>query len=131
LGNPAIKMRRFCSCARKSLRFAGDNRGAQLEVGRGKTRQVFILLHIAPDYERDANRQVSLAIQAGKSMRATTNGASTGIWLATAAVPDFPALTGDTQTDVCVIGAGIAGLTSAYLLCRVLFGQKKLNVCVD
>jgi hypothetical protein len=98
---------------------AGDNRGAQLEVGRGKTRQVFILLHIAPDHEKHANRQVSLAIQADKSMRATTKGASTSIWLATATVPDFPVLTADTQTDVCVIGAGIAGLTSAYPLCRV------------
>jgi glycine/D-amino acid oxidase-like deaminating enzyme/nitrite reductase/ring-hydroxylating ferredoxin subunit len=29
---------------------------------------------------------------------------------------DFPSLEGDTSTSVCVIGAGIAGLTTAYLL---------------
>lgn len=39
-------------------------------------------------------------------------------WSATAAPPDFPPLEADAKTDVCVIGAGIAGLTTAYLLMR-------------
>src|SRR5689334_23297991 len=30
----------------------------------------------------------------------------------------YPSLTADQSTDVCVIGAGIAGLTTAYLLAR-------------
>lgn len=30
--------------------------------------------------------------------------------------PAYPALGGDRQCDVCVVGAGIAGLTTAYLL---------------
>jgi glycine/D-amino acid oxidase-like deaminating enzyme len=47
-----------------------------------------------------------------------TNGASTSIWMATASVPAFPPLPGDLATGVCVIGAGIAGLTSAYLLAQ-------------
>jgi glycine/D-amino acid oxidase-like deaminating enzyme/nitrite reductase/ring-hydroxylating ferredoxin subunit len=38
------------------------------------------------------------------------------IWAATATVPDFPPLASDLRVDVCVIGAGIAGLTTAYLL---------------
>jgi glycine/D-amino acid oxidase-like deaminating enzyme/nitrite reductase/ring-hydroxylating ferredoxin subunit len=31
-------------------------------------------------------------------------------------VPALPALSGDARADVCVVGAGIAGLTTAYLL---------------
>jgi glycine/D-amino acid oxidase-like deaminating enzyme len=30
----------------------------------------------------------------------------------------YPPLTGDTQADVCIIGAGVTGLTAAYLLKR-------------
>jgi glycine/D-amino acid oxidase-like deaminating enzyme/nitrite reductase/ring-hydroxylating ferredoxin subunit len=36
----------------------------------------------------------------------------------TASVPQFPPLQGDTSTGVCVVGAGIAGLSCAYLLAR-------------
>jgi glycine/D-amino acid oxidase-like deaminating enzyme/nitrite reductase/ring-hydroxylating ferredoxin subunit len=38
--------------------------------------------------------------------------------MSTASVPVFPALPGDTEAAVCVIGAGIAGLTCAYLLSK-------------
>jgi glycine/D-amino acid oxidase-like deaminating enzyme/nitrite reductase/ring-hydroxylating ferredoxin subunit len=41
---------------------------------------------------------------------------SLSLWRATAAVPTFPSLKNDLQTDVCIVGAGIAGLTTAYLL---------------
>src|SRR5690242_13214294 len=40
-------------------------------------------------------------------------------------VPDFPPLTRDLQADVCVVGAGIAGLSTAYLL-----GKKGYRVVV-
>ncbi|MDB4978357.1 MAG: puuB [Candidatus Peribacteria bacterium] len=36
----------------------------------------------------------------------------------TAHIPDRQALTTDVTTDVCIIGAGIAGLTTAYLLAK-------------
>lgn len=49
-------------------------------------------------------------------MLKATNGTSSSIWMDTATVPEFPQLAGDLKTDVCVIGAGIAGLTTAYLL---------------
>lgn len=49
-------------------------------------------------------------------MQSTTNGASTSIWHATEAMPAFPHMAGDSVADVCVIGAGIGGLTTAYLL---------------
>jgi glycine/D-amino acid oxidase-like deaminating enzyme len=38
------------------------------------------------------------------------------IWAATVTVPEFPPLASDLRVDVCGIGAGIAGLTTAYLL---------------
>lgn len=47
-----------------------------------------------------------------------TNGASTSFWLASAAMPSFAPLAGPARADVCVIGGGIAGLTTAYLLSR-------------
>ena len=43
---------------------------------------------------------------------------STSIWAATAGVEAAPPLTGDTQADACIVGAGIAGLTTAYELAR-------------
>jgi glycine/D-amino acid oxidase-like deaminating enzyme/nitrite reductase/ring-hydroxylating ferredoxin subunit len=38
------------------------------------------------------------------------------VWSATADVPTYPPLAADATADVCVVGAGIAGLTTAYLL---------------
>src|SRR4051794_613832 len=38
------------------------------------------------------------------------------IWAATAKLPTYPALDKDTRAEVCIVGAGIAGLTTAYLL---------------
>ncbi|MES2318574.1 MAG: FAD-dependent oxidoreductase [Pseudomonadota bacterium] len=43
---------------------------------------------------------------------------STSAWRASASLPKFPTLQGDERADVCVIGAGIAGLTTAYFLLR-------------
>src|SRR6266508_4325635 len=47
-----------------------------------------------------------------------TSGTTTSVWVATAATPSENPLSSDTSADVCVIGAGIAGLTTAYLLSR-------------
>ena len=44
---------------------------------------------------------------------------SQSVWQATAKLPSFSPLTADTTADVCVVGAGIAGLTTAYLLTQV------------
>jgi glycine/D-amino acid oxidase-like deaminating enzyme len=41
---------------------------------------------------------------------------TTSVWMQTERIPCHAALTSDTQADVCVIGAGIAGITTAYLL---------------
>lgn len=46
----------------------------------------------------------------------TNSGASTSFWMATAPPPKADSLQADLEADVCVVGAGIAGLTTAYLL---------------
>jgi glycine/D-amino acid oxidase-like deaminating enzyme/nitrite reductase/ring-hydroxylating ferredoxin subunit len=40
------------------------------------------------------------------------------IWTATVALPQFTPLEQNIHADVCIVGAGIAGLTTAYLLAR-------------
>ena len=45
-------------------------------------------------------------------------GQSISVWMATAELPSFSKLLMNEQADVCVVGAGIAGLTTAYLLGR-------------
>ena len=48
-------------------------------------------------------------------------------WMETATVRRRPALAQDTSAHVCVVGAGIAGMTTAYLLAR----QGKVVVVLD
>jgi glycine/D-amino acid oxidase-like deaminating enzyme/nitrite reductase/ring-hydroxylating ferredoxin subunit len=45
-----------------------------------------------------------------------TSGATSSIWLTTAEIPDRHSLDANAVTDVAIVGAGIAGLTTAYLL---------------
>lgn len=47
-----------------------------------------------------------------------THGPTTSLWAVGADLPAAPKLSRDLQADVCVVGAGIAGLTTAYLLAR-------------
>lgn len=44
--------------------------------------------------------------------------ATNSIWMATADTPSQTQLRENIRTDVCIIGAGIAGLTTAYMLAR-------------
>jgi glycine/D-amino acid oxidase-like deaminating enzyme/nitrite reductase/ring-hydroxylating ferredoxin subunit len=43
---------------------------------------------------------------------------SMSLWMRTAPAPGFPALDQDVRTGVCIVGAGIAGLSTAYRLAR-------------
>ncbi|HKQ09167.1 MAG TPA: FAD-dependent oxidoreductase [Blastocatellia bacterium] len=46
------------------------------------------------------------------------SGVRVSIWMATAEVPARPPLTENIHADICIVGAGIAGMTTAYLLAR-------------
>src|SRR5258707_1217307 len=43
---------------------------------------------------------------------------TTPYWSTSAAFPPFTKLTADIETDIAVLGAGITGLTAAYLLAK-------------
>ena len=47
------------------------------------------------------------------------SGDTTSLWMATADMPSYAPLAEDATADVCVVGAGIAGITTAYLLTQV------------
>ena len=47
-----------------------------------------------------------------------TTSADGSLWLATAEPTDYPALAGEVDADVAVLGGGICGLTTALLLQR-------------
>ncbi|WP_414579358.1 FAD-dependent oxidoreductase [Anabaena sp. CCY 9402-a] len=44
------------------------------------------------------------------------SGKTISIWMTTATVPVQPALVENTHADVCIVGAGIAGMSTAYML---------------
>jgi glycine/D-amino acid oxidase-like deaminating enzyme/nitrite reductase/ring-hydroxylating ferredoxin subunit len=48
----------------------------------------------------------------------TDSSKTISIWMTTAEMPVQPALTENAHADVCVVGAGIAGMMTAYMLSR-------------
>lgn len=48
----------------------------------------------------------------------SNSGETISIWMVTAEVPAQSSLTESMHADVCIVGAGIAGMTTAYLLAR-------------
>lgn len=46
------------------------------------------------------------------------SGSTRSVWMATADMPSFPSLDGDARAAVCVVGAGMAGMITAYLMVR-------------
>jgi len=56
-------------------------------------------------------------------------GPTTSLWRQTFSIPPRPALAKDVTTDVCVVGAGIAGLSVAYALARA--GKRVVVVDLD
>jgi glycine/D-amino acid oxidase-like deaminating enzyme/nitrite reductase/ring-hydroxylating ferredoxin subunit len=50
--------------------------------------------------------------------KSMTDGVTRPLWPDTARVPHYPPLASDATADVCVVGAGISGLTAAYLLAK-------------
>ncbi|MBC8146319.1 MAG: FAD-dependent oxidoreductase, partial [bacterium] len=58
---------------------------------------------------------------------ASESGESVSVWMSTTEIENQGPLTSGALTDVCIVGAGIAGMTSAYLLAR----QGKSVVVID
>src|SRR5437588_11739632 len=48
----------------------------------------------------------------------TESGTTISVWATTANIPSRPPLDKNARANVCVVGAGIAGMTTAYLLAR-------------
>jgi len=59
-----------------------------------------------------------LGVLAGDASQEMKNTAehTNSIWMATSEIPVLPALSADMKADVCIVGAGITGLTTAYLM---------------
>src|SRR3954470_1997768 len=53
-------------------------------------------------------------------------GETVSIWQGTFSVPEFAPLKSSESADVCIVGAGIAGLSTAYLLAKA--GKKVIVV---
>ena len=60
-------------------------------------------------------------------MQPENSGQSLSLWMATSAVAGQNPLEEDTHADVCIVGAGLAGITTAYLLAK----QGKSVVVLD
>ena len=54
-----------------------------------------------------------------------TNGALTSLWMDTVPMPKYSKLTSDSSFEVCIVGGGLGGITTAYLL-----QQEGKKVCV-
>lgn len=46
------------------------------------------------------------------------SGRTTSVWMATSIVPHFEPIRSDAKADVCIVGGGISGLSTAFLLAR-------------
>src|SRR5687768_10536311 len=57
------------------------------------------------------------SLQSANYMR-SDSGYTTSVWMDTTDVPALPRVTQDMRANVCIIGAGIAGMSAAYMLAR-------------
>jgi glycine/D-amino acid oxidase-like deaminating enzyme/nitrite reductase/ring-hydroxylating ferredoxin subunit len=62
-----------------------------------------------------------------RARRESTKFSNRSIWAATEAELKFPALSKNAKADVCIVGAGIAGLTTGYLLAQ----EGKFVIIID
>ncbi|HMA25111.1 MAG TPA: FAD-dependent oxidoreductase, partial [Gemmatimonadaceae bacterium] len=53
-----------------------------------------------------------------KEQNVNPGGDTTSVWQGTFEMPTYPGLDRDARADICVVGAGIAGLSTAYLLAK-------------
>lgn len=60
----------------------------------------------------------TLASSSSSAATSPTSGRTVPIWYEQYSPPSYPPLSADATADVCVVGAGIAGITTAYLLAK-------------
>ncbi|MEX1095679.1 MAG: FAD-dependent oxidoreductase [Planctomycetales bacterium] len=60
----------------------------------------------------------SLPVEPTRQASPTAQPKSQSVWAATKRMPGCPKLNEDIHADVCIVGAGIAGLSAAYLLAQ-------------
>lgn len=74
--------------------------------------------------------QIKMSTQATSPKQFTkTSGSTDAVWIHTEPYsqrPHFKKLTSDIEADVCIVGAGIAGITTAYELVKA--GQKVVMI---
>src|SRR5256885_12148141 len=85
----------WCSCARR----ASANTPVNATIRRDSLFARAHRIHYTESMKTDSGRTVS-------------------VWMATADTGGQPELKKDVAADICVVGAGIAGVTTAYLLTR-------------
>jgi glycine/D-amino acid oxidase-like deaminating enzyme/nitrite reductase/ring-hydroxylating ferredoxin subunit len=56
-----------------------------------------------------------------------SSGKTISVWMGTETMPVFEALKSDVTTDVCIVGGGIAGITTAYMLVNEGFDVTLIN----
>jgi glycine/D-amino acid oxidase-like deaminating enzyme/nitrite reductase/ring-hydroxylating ferredoxin subunit len=80
-------------------------------------------------YQHSARRGLVRRVHIGRRMTDNTahpGGATASIWMGTFEMPSYPPHTSDASADVCIVGAGIAGLSTAYMLTKA--GKKVIVV---
>src|SRR5215471_9763647 len=114
---PAAGRRRPCNCAHPPNLFGGSRRPT---LGGG----FFVFIRFAATRAPARGALPSLALGSRRNsfwttpMTPTPSEQSVSVWMRSAPAPEFPPLDADAEADVCVVGAGIAGLTTAYLLAK-------------
>src|SRR4051812_25536800 len=88
--------------------FSVTGRGVQLNTGAWH-----VVCAIAPLWISTTRTN-----QIARDLMHSDSGHTTSVWMDTTEVPQFQPLTQDMRVNVCIVGAGIAGLTTAYLLAR-------------
>jgi len=76
----------------------------------------------------DNSPETTMSTSDGTQASTHPGGETTSIWHGTCDVPKYPKLTKSGTTEVCVVGAGIAGLSVGYHLARA---GKKVTVLDD
>jgi heterodisulfide reductase subunit A-like polyferredoxin len=68
--------------------------------------------------KRNSSSKTKSSVKQKRARREPIKFSNRSIWAATEPELKFPALSKNAKADVCIVGAGIAGLTTGYLLAQ-------------